>query len=77
MTDMGGAYPVVTLITGGVTGLVIVLAIALLVAGTLIRAERRRRFLLWCVVIYAAGWTAFVLYNTLMLTRYFIRIVHG
>lgn len=74
---MGGAYQVATLIEIGVVGLVIVLAVALLIAGTLIQPEKRRKFLLWCVGVYAAGWAVFVLYNTLTLTRYFIRMMHG
>jgi hypothetical protein len=72
---MGGAYPVATLLTDGAIGLVIVLAAALIAAGTLVRAEKRRRFLAWCVGMYIVGWTLFVLYNTLVLTRYFLKIV--
>jgi hypothetical protein len=74
---MGEAYQVATLIRVGVVGLVIVLALALLIAGTLVQPEKRRRFLLWCVGVYAAGWTVFVLYNTLMLTKYLIKMMHG
>ncbi len=74
---MGGAYQVATLIKIGLAGLVIVLAAALIVAGTLIPPEKRRKFLLWCAGVYAALWGAFVLYNTLMLTRHFIRMLHG
>lgn len=73
---MGGAYQVVTLLEIGAVGLLITLAVALIVAGTLIRPEKRMRLLLWCVGAYAAGWTLFVLYNTVLLTRYFFKILH-
>jgi hypothetical protein len=74
---MNGAYPEAVLLEYGAAGLLIVLAAASMVAGTMIRAERRRRFLLWCVAVYMAGWTLFVLYNTVVLTRYFLKIMHG
>ena len=76
MTNMEGAYQAVTLLKIGVAGLVIVLAVALIVAGTLIRQEKRKRFLLWCTGSYIALWTLFVLYNTVLLTRHLMRMWH-
>ncbi|WP_260703176.1 hypothetical protein [Edaphobacter flagellatus] len=73
---MGGAYPVRALLEGGALGFAIALAVALMVAGTLIRRESRRRFLLWCAGIYITGWMLFVLYNTVLLTRYFLKVMH-
>jgi len=75
MTNMGGAYQAVTLLKIGAIGLVIVLAVALIVAGTLIREEKRRRFLLWCTGSYVALWTLFVIYNTFLLTRHFLKML--
>jgi hypothetical protein len=72
---MGGAYQAATLLRNGAIGLVIVLAIALIVAGTLIREEKRKRFLLWCTGSYLVLWTLFVLYNTVLLTRHFLKML--
>lgn len=76
MTNMGGAYQAVTVLRIGAIGLLIVLAVALIVAGTLIRPEKRKRFLLWCTGSYLALWTLFVLYNTVLLTRHLLKMWH-
>jgi hypothetical protein len=72
---MGGAYQVRTLIEVGALGLLIVAAVALTVAGMLLRPESRRRFVLWCTAFYVTGWMAFVFYNAVVLTRYFVKII--
>ena len=73
---MGGAYPVATLLKAAAVGLVLLLAVVLLIAGTLVSQEKRKRFILWCVGIYAAGWTVFFLYNTYLLLRYLVGLRH-
>ena len=55
--------------------MVIALAVALLLAGTVVKPERRGWFVLRLVALNAAGWTIYVLYNTVVLTRYFVRMV--
>ena len=75
MTNMGEAYQAVALLKIGAIGLVIVLAVALIIAGTLIRAEKRKRFLLWSIGSYIVIWTLFVLYNTVLLTRYLMKML--
>jgi hypothetical protein len=75
MQGMGGAYTVAALLRLGLTGLVGVLVVVLLIAGTMLRPEKRGRFVLRTVAIYAAGWTLFVLYNTFVLARYFVKII--
>jgi len=76
MADMGGAYPVADLLKAAVIGLIILLAVVLLVAGTLVNKEKRKRFILWCVGIYGVGWALFFLYNTYLLIRYFVDLRH-
>ncbi|MBS1799812.1 MAG: hypothetical protein JSS95_08310 [Acidobacteria bacterium] len=71
MADMGGAYPVAMLLKIAAIGLVVLLAVALLIAGTLIGKEKRQRFLAWSVGIYTAGWIVFLLYDTYLLIQYF------
>ncbi|MBS1821404.1 MAG: hypothetical protein JST61_05455 [Acidobacteria bacterium] len=68
---MGGAYPAADLLKTAAVGLVVLLAVALLIAGTLIGKKRRQRFILWCVGIYAAGWIVFGLYDTYLMIPYF------
>lgn len=68
---MDGAYPVAGLLKLAAIGLLILLAVVLLIAGTLIGKEKRQRFILWCVGIYAVGWAIFLLYDTYLLIRYF------
>jgi hypothetical protein len=72
---MGGTYTVAGLMEAGVLWLAIVMAAALLIAGLLIKPEGRKRFLLWCAALYMAGWTLFVLYNTVLLTRTLVHLV--
>ncbi len=72
---MGGAYTVVELLKMGALGLVVVLAVALTTAGTMLKPERRRRFLLWAVAGYMTLWTFWVLYNTVLLTRYLWKVI--
>ena len=76
MADMDGAYSVATVLQIGVFGLVITLAVVLIAAGTLVKPERRKRFVLWGLVAYFSGWTLFVLYNTLVLTRTLFKLLH-
>ena len=76
MTGMGGAYPVAVLSKAAAIGFVILLAMVLLVAGTLVRKENRKRFVLWCAGIYAVVWTVFLIYNTYLLLRYFFGLRH-
>ena len=71
---MGGAYSVAEVLRMGAIGLVVLLAAALIVSGTLIGRERRRGFLLWCLGLYGAGWMLFLLYDTALLVRYFFRL---
>ncbi len=72
---MSGAYTVAELLKIGALGLVVVLAVALTTAGTVVRPERRRRFLLWAMAGYMALWTLWVLYNTVLLTRYLWKVI--
>jgi Mn2+/Fe2+ NRAMP family transporter len=76
MADMGGAYPVADLLKAAAIGLVILLAVVLLIAGTLVSKEKRKRFMLWCVGIYGVGWIFFLTYNTYLLIRYFFGLKH-
>ena len=76
MADMDGAYSVATVLQIGVFGLVIALAVVLIAAGTLVKPERRKRFVVWGLVAYFSGWTLFVLYNTLVLTRTLFKLLH-
>ncbi|MDE1176803.1 MAG: hypothetical protein PW789_09365 [Edaphobacter sp.] len=73
---MSEAITTATLLGYGAAGLIAVLAIALILAGTVVRPERRNRFLFWCVAVYVSIWTLFVLYNTVLLTRVFVRMMH-
>ena len=68
---MGGAYAVADLLKMAAIGLLILLAVILLIAGTLIGKQKRRRFILWCIGIYAAGWIVFGLYDTYLMVQYF------
>jgi hypothetical protein len=72
----GGAYTVAALLKLGAIGLTAVLALALIVAGTLLKPESRNRFLLWVVAAYMTAWTVWVLYNTLVLTRVLMKMIH-
>lgn len=74
---MDGAYSVASVLRVGVIGMVIALAVVMLAAGTVVKPERRRRFVLWGMAAYFSGWTLFVLYNTLVLTRVLYRMLHG
>jgi hypothetical protein len=76
MTNMGGAYTVAELLKASAICLVIFLAVVLLIAGTLIGKEKRKRFILWCVGIYGVCWIAFCLYDTYLLIRYFFGLRH-
>jgi len=76
MADMDGAYSVATVLQIGVFGLVIALAVVLIAAGTLVKPEGRKRLVLWGLVAYFSGWTLFVLYNTLVLTRTLFKLLH-
>lgn len=74
MVSMSGAYPIATLLKAATLGLVVLGAVILLLAGTVIGRERRRRFIMSCFGIYALSWTAVFLYNTWLLLRYFLKI---
>jgi len=73
---MNVTYTVASLLEYGAIGLIVVLAVALMVAGTLLKPERRIRFVLWVTAAYMATWTAWVLYNTLALTRVLMKMMH-
>ncbi|HMG01496.1 MAG TPA: hypothetical protein VK596_00090 [Edaphobacter sp.] len=73
---MGGAYSVAVLFKATVFSLLVFLPVVLIVAGTLVKQEKRKRFLLWCIGIYGTVWTVCALSNTLLLIRYFLKLTH-
>lgn len=64
-----------TLVLYGLAGLVAVLAVAFVIAGTMLRPESRARLIAGVFVAYAVGWMIYALYHAAVLTELLMKML--
>jgi hypothetical protein len=67
---MGGIYQVVTMLPVAFIGLIVFLVDVLEIALMFVKRGHRKRFILWCVSAYGAGWAIYFVYVILLIIKY-------